>query len=49
VPGRLLTAAPMVLIELHMASIGTPRMYYLNSDRRELGVAVRSLSFRIAE
>jgi hypothetical protein len=49
VPGRLLMAAPTVLIELHMASIGTPRMYYLNSDRRELGVAVRSVSFRIAE
>ena len=49
VPGRLVTAAPTVLIELHMAPVGTPRMYYLNSDRRELGVAVRSVTFRIAE
>jgi hypothetical protein len=49
VPGRLVTAAPTVLIELHMPSIGSPRAHYLWADRRELGVAVRSVSFRIAE
>jgi hypothetical protein len=49
VPGRLVTAAPTVLIELHMASIGSPRTHYLMADRRELGVAVRSVSLRVAE
>jgi hypothetical protein len=48
VPGRLVTAGPSVLIEFHMASIGSPRQYYLAADRRELGVAVRSVSFGIA-
>lgn len=48
VPGRLMTGGPSVLIELHMATIGSPRQHYLAADRRELGVAVRSVSFRIA-
>jgi hypothetical protein len=32
-----------------MPSIGSPRQHYLAADRRELGVAVRSVSFRIVQ
>jgi len=49
VPGRLMTAGPSVLIALHMPSIGSPRRHYLGADRRELGVAVRSVSLRIVQ
>lgn len=47
VAGRLI--GPNVLIELYMPSIGSPRRYYLGADRRELGVAVRSVSLRIVQ
>jgi hypothetical protein len=49
VPGRLVTAGPTVLIELHMESVGSPRKHFVSPDRRELGVAVRSVSLRVAE
>jgi hypothetical protein len=49
VPARLLTARPAVEIELHMASVGSPRMYDWSTDRHELGVAVRSVAFGPAE
>jgi hypothetical protein len=49
VPERLVTAAPTLLIELHMALIGSPRTYYLTTDRRQVGVAVRSVTLKIAE
>ena len=49
VPGRLMMAAPIVLIELHMAPVGPPRMHSWSTDRRQLGVAVRSVTVRIAQ
>jgi hypothetical protein len=49
VPGKLVTSNPTVLIELHMASIGSPRDHEWSTDRRKLGVAVRSVAFRPAD
>jgi hypothetical protein len=49
VPARRVTAGPTVEIELHMASVGSPRMYDWSTDRHALGVAVRSVAFRLAE
>ncbi len=49
VPGRLMTASPIFRIELRMPSIGSPRTLFLWPDRRELGIAVRSVSLRVAE
>jgi hypothetical protein len=49
VPERLVTAASTLLIELHMVLIGSPRKYYLTTDRRQLGVAVRSVTLRPSE
>jgi hypothetical protein len=48
-PGRLVTAAPTLLIELRMASAGSPRQHFISPDPHEFGVAVRSVSLRIAE
>jgi hypothetical protein len=49
VPERLVRAGPTLRIELRMASIGSPRKHFLSPDPRELGVAVRSVSLRLAE
>jgi hypothetical protein len=49
VPGRLVTAGPTLPIELRMASVGSLRKYFMSPDPRELGVAVRSVSLRVAE
>jgi hypothetical protein len=49
VPGRLMVAGPIVEIGLHMARVGPPRMHYWSTERRQIGVAVRSVSVRIAQ
>jgi hypothetical protein len=49
VPGRLMAAGPTVEIGLHMKRVGPPRMYIWSTEHRQIGVAVRSASIRIAQ